>query len=376
MKELSPEAYRIVLFFLGQRRENTLFAEELAALSKDAWLSALAAAKKEQLIYPFLSSVFSYDDERPILTEEVRFLCRETMQGALVQSALFGAQAAQALELLDSLGIKLLLFKGPAVDHLLYGKGLLRPRADLDFVVEGCVDWTFLAERLQVWGYCQEDRGDYDIPEYTEGRIFSKQGAEAVPLHAHRHILNNLFLAVGDAGRVPMERVWQEARPFENYANIFSLRPEASVIFLGEHALKHDFSPLILLYEIDGLILRCGRTWEWERFVSLTGEFGLTRAVFCALMLAREFFSTPVPPDSMAVLRPKSWTRLEEIFFDKVRRHEPRTFFCYAVYLALQEGWVRKIRYFFRTIFPPRMSPRAWLLRLARGARLLLPKTY
>lgn len=369
-KDLSLEAYRIVLFFLANRQDAPVFT----ASPKEVWLSALDTVKKEQLLHPFLSSLFSYDDDHHILPEEVRLLCREAMQRVLAQSALFDALAAQALDFLDSLGMKFLLFKGPVVDHIIYGKGLLRPRADMDFVVEEGVDWDFLAERLGGWGYRQEDRGDYPIPEYTQGRVFSKQAADSIALHAHRHILNNLFLSVGRAGRVPMEKVWQEARPFENNANIFSLQPAASVIFLCEHALKHDFSPLVLLYEIDGTIRRCN-AWDWGGFVSLAQEFGLARVVSCALMLAQDLFSTPVPRDLIAALRPKSWTRLEEIFFNKVRHHEPRRFFGYTVYLALQEGWTCKMRYLFRTIFPQGMTLRAWLSRLVRGARLFSPKS-
>lgn len=215
----------------------------------------------------------------------------------------------QAEEILSR--VEALPLKGLHLAHRLYPSPSLRDMGDLDLLVRR----SRLGEadtQLRRLGYVPErapdpaDGGSLHAVEYWRDA--------SMPVHLHWHVLNgslpNFML------RVDLDEIWREAREGV-------LAPHHLVVTLAEHALKHSYSTLIHLTDLE---LAC-RGADWDRVEDVARRWGLEGAVHYGLLLLRDLAGVRSPgldhfrdvrPDwagraFLALLRRRRWDGLSAL---------------------------------------------------------------
>ena len=288
------------------------------------WDYLIEKAKSEGVFYPFYKNLISPDIACDTIPQEFRDKFRQMYLSHIAQSENFISQVTSLLDRLDALKIKILLFKGPTIDSLIYD-GFYRPRIDLDIVVKD-----------------------------EDSLVVKKALADGDPLraHIHSHLINNTWLSADNAlAAVNMEKIWQETAMFKNYKNIFTLRPEMNILFLCEHAVKHDVDQLVFLYEIDRLIRFYGIRFDWRKFVALAEELGLGRIVYYGLYFTKEMLSGDIPDEILSRLKPENFTIGERSFIANTMNRKITRYSAYCVYLAARKGMMKKVRFLFKMAF-------------------------
>ncbi|HNQ50582.1 MAG TPA: nucleotidyltransferase family protein [Candidatus Omnitrophota bacterium] len=330
------------------------------------WRDVLDAAVREGVFYPFYKGLLASDPWRSIIPESIRERYRQTYYLHAAKSSVFMLQVSRVLSCLESRTIDVLLFKGPTVDSCIYDD-YWRPRLDIDIAVKPA-DMPVLEQALRDSGYtAPEGAGDYPIPEYLNSRLFTPVADELVPVHVHRHLVNNMFLTVDGFLQARMEAVWQQAQPFKDYRRIYTLSPEMNIVYLCEHGLKHDLDQMAYLYEISCMLIYYGKRFDWEKFLVLTRLSGLSRVVYCGLFLAKEMFGIDVPDKAIEAVAPARMSAGERTFLNNALALKHARYGAYPVYCALRKGTLKQIYFMFRTIFPPGFGLKGYLARIQRA---------
>lgn len=308
-------------------------------------------------LYPLLCALVPVDQRQALQ----RLYYAHLAAGEEYRAAIMPVLAA-----LEAAAVPALVFKGPAVDALAYADGYVRPRLDLDIAVRD-EHSSGLETALAGLGYvpAQQSCG-YPLPEYLNSRVYRDARQTLVPVHVHRGLFNNLFLCADGYLTVSADAVWQQTRVWDGHRHLRTLSPEANLIYICDHALKHDFEQLVFLYEIERLI---GRTQQadidWKKLLYLAREWGLQQPVYCGLSLAQRVLGAAVPQEVIASLEPgdRSWTQK---FCRDVAAGRRGRYGCHGVYLAMRKGLPAKLRFVLRMLLPRGFGLRGALLRAAR----------
>jgi hypothetical protein len=243
----------------------------------------------------------------------------------------------------------------------------LRPRLDLDLAVRD-EQMAVLEKGLLGLGYePPEENTDYPLPEYLNSKLFVPRSDGLMPLHIHKHLINNIFFIIDNALSMDMERIWEQTELFKDYNYISMLKPEINIIYLCEHGLKHDFEQMVFLYEIEALIRHYQEILDWKKLVASAKDFGLARVVYYGLYFVKELLSADIPEEVIEALKPERFTLGEKIFVKNILSGNNRRYSSYPVYLAMRKGFSKKTLFLFRTFFPPGFAIKGCLSRLARS---------
>ena len=169
--------------------------------------------------------------------------------------------------------------KGLHLAHRLYPAPGLRDMGDLDLLVRRC-RLREADAALRKLGY----RPEFD-PEQVDGGTlnaveYDRDGA--MPVHLHWHVSNASLPHF--MYRVDIDEIWREAREG-------MLAPHHLLVTLCEHALKHSYSHLIHLTDIE----LAARGVDWPAAVDAARRWGLERAVYYALVLLRDLMERESP---------------------------------------------------------------------------------
>lgn len=251
--------------------------------------------------------------------------------------------------------IKVILLKGEALLGAVNDDVGLRRLAEIDILVKR-KDFSELKGYLSSRGYRFTEN---IIPSSDIGYINAVMGMTDVKfwpaIHLHWHLVNNSFPSFMFAPRIDIDQIWNEVQPLDGYDNALKMAPHHQLIYLSEHSLKHSFWKPFHLSDIDILIRRSKDSLIWDRVISEANKFNMRRTVYYALFFTSKILGTKIPNDVIEELKPRRITLLERRFISKVldRRQQPDS--SYSVYLAMNERLSDKIKFIYRTLFPPRI---------------------
>jgi ribosomal protein S18 acetylase RimI-like enzyme len=349
--------------------EHRFFASPILSVlmkGNPDWSSVLDSAVREGVFYPLYRSLTVADGHGTLIPADLAERFRQLYYLHISKSEQLLFQVERILDRIESGNIPVLLFKGAAIDSFIYD-GYLRQRLDLDIAVRDG-DMPALEKVLADLGYTQiQSDKDYPIPEYLNSRLFTTTSDSLIPVHVHRHLINNMFLTVDNTLSMDMEKVWEETERFKKFRNIFILNPECNIIFLCEHALKHDCDQLIFLYEIERSICCYRERLDWEKLITMAEAFRLSRAVYYGLYFVEETLSADIPKEVMERLKPARFTFGERKFIKNTLKKQHRRYASYPVYLAMRTGLLKKAYFMFRTLIPPGFTLKGYLMRLRRS---------
>lgn len=326
------------------------------SLSSVPWSILLESAKKEGVLHPFFS----------VSPEQVRREHKDIYYSYAAQGIHDLESIKRVLGTLEQAGVQAVVLKGWSVDSLIYSQGFYRPRADLDLVVKKR-DRRLFQEAVGVLGYRPYiDKKGQAVPESSLSSLYVGADVITLPIHLHYAFFNNYYLSIGGHASILEERLWENAQPFGDYRNIFVMSPEMQLVFLCEHALKHNYDELVLLYELDRWV-RLNPGLDWKKVKDFAQTLDFSSFVYYSLFFASRIFSTPVPQETLVSLVPARMTSSERLFVRDTLAFRRKVRASYAVYLARQKGFLKKTEFLWKTVFPPGFGFSDSLRRVRQG---------
>lgn len=283
---------------------------------------------------------------------------------------------------------KVILLKGEAILNAVNENEGPRRLVEIDILIKR-EDFLFLRSRLSKAGYRFPEN---IMPSSGVGYINSVMGISGLKsypaIHLHWHTVNNSFPSYMFASRIDIAEIWREAKPVQGWPdNILAMAPHHQLIYLSEHGLKHSFEKAKDLRDIYNLITDkkvYPLGLDWERVASDAKKFNLGRAVYYGLYFTSEILGAKIPQGVLEELKPAKFTSLERRFIKSVSEKRQDADSSYVVYLAMNESVPAKMKFIFRTFFPPRkamgdmqdiaaskIGPASYLDRIARGIRAI-----
>ena len=130
------------------------------------------------------------------------------------------------------------------------------------------------------------------------------------------------------------------------------MSPIHQIIYYAFHHFKHSFDRLIRLHDLDLTIRYYEDSFHWSEVLDEARRFNLTRTFYYPLQVARQMLSTPIPDPIIEGLRPRKLTFLERRMLQCLQRGGKPIYGHLTVYLALQKGPYKKLRFLYRCFFP------------------------
>jgi len=291
-------------------------------------------------------------NDNDLLPQEYLEELRREYFSTLAQHKYCFRELARCLKAMD---VPVILLKGAALLPAVYNDLGGRPLLDFDILIHRR-DLDKVTGRLVDLGY--KSHGAYG--PHVNSVSFISHEETVLPLEVHWHIENAMF---PNFEMFKIERMWQAALPVKlavSEANLIEdcqvliFAPHHQLLHLTVHALRHHYDRLLLLYDIHKVIGHYGEGLDWETLVREAKEFHLTRPLFYGLYLTKLLMHTDVPQHVLDRLRPLSLGLEEKAFVYFINRGIRKPGLQYLVYFPMNQGVINKIRFLWRTFFPPR----------------------
>ena len=247
-----------------------------------------------------------------------------------------------------------IVLKGAALLSSVYEDFGLRMLGDVDILVKPA-DVPKINKVLSQSGY-QSDHtlSFYRVTNYLNSLVYGKNGSPLL-LHLHWHLINNALPNYIYAEKINMDKLWKEAIPLKiRESDALCLAPHHQLLHLSEHAMKHSYNTLIHVWDIHQMINHGKEKLDWEMICVEAEEFQLKGPLFYSLWLSKEYFGTRVPQGILEFLRPRHKGVGEKIFSGLLRQGKRREKLCWLFYFSHISTVQKKIKFVFRTLFPPR----------------------
>jgi len=216
-------------------------------------------------------------------------------------SDLYTCQAGDVIAGLREDGITAVLLKDPRG----FARAELRPAYDLDLLVPAH-QLSDCAVSLRRQGF-QPRLGP--LQERLLGResSWSRQvGSTRISIDLHWHILDS-YRPRRD--QIDLQALFDEASPVPvNGLMLPVLSLEHHLLLVCLHACEHELrfpSRLVTWLDISETIRTFETTLDWDRFVTLTHDFGATNEVYTGLRVAETLLAVKVPAHILAAVRPR-----------------------------------------------------------------------
>jgi hypothetical protein len=208
----------------------------------------------------------------------------------------------EALDVLASRRIDVMLLKGSALAYTAYGSFAERPMGDLDVLVragQARDAWLLLQERGWRWPDRESPLERYANHQHLPPLAGASGGEAVLEVHA-------ALLPGGHPFRWPIEDLWAEAREVSVGGRRFLVPyPVHQLLHVCLHfAWSHEmrWGSWRMLRDVGALMRRGGISWD--RFVELSRDAGAATCCYWTLRLARNLTGAGVPDEVLQALRP------------------------------------------------------------------------
>lgn len=252
-------------------------------------------------------------------------------------------------------GIKFLLFKGLALAADAYRDLGLRSCGDLDILIK-IEDIPKADAALRQLGY----NNNFDIKKlsavnfnnYRNSFFYLNHNKQKAPAHIYWHLIN-LVPYDKTTSSLDMDTIWDEAQPIKiGDISLLTFSRCHQIIYLSMHALNHGFYPLILLCDLNEILRREGGQLDWDKLISQSYNFGLSKFVYHALYLCSGILRADVPSDVINRLRPKAISLFEKKFISRIQTGKPVFKEGWLASFGMNETLPGRISFLRRALFP------------------------
>ena len=242
---------------------------------------------------------------------------RDQLRVAYLRSNVANWLAFQELDcLLEMFGreqIPVVVLKGGALAHALYGDPALRPMMDLDLLMPSSYQMR-VSDLLAQQGYSSPTELAKGFGErFSNYQGFERGGNRPSHLEIHWHLFKSPYYCE----RIPIDWFWDRTMEISiggARARVFD--PNAQLVHLCAHfALHHQAARLLWSYDIARFLTRYGSKLDWSQVIDAAKRFGLSQAIELSLARVVETWQIPLPADVFQRLRAARPTLGQRIAF-------------------------------------------------------------
>lgn len=361
-----------------------------AACSEVASQQDLALLLQQSIDWKILLDLADHHGVQPLLcqrlssmaefipADEMRAL-EQNYQTNLHKAMLLSLELIRIYDLLASLGLKVLAYKGLALAQTVYGDIALRHAGDIDILIRAS-DFSRIRDAVQELGYTPHA----PVPEAQE-RAYLKSGYECAFDGIAGPNLLELQWAIQPrfyAADYDMDGLFRRAVTVPVAGRIMQTPcAEDLYIILSLHAAKHVWGRLIWLCDLARLMNL--PTINWTLIAERAKDLSIVRILRVGMLLANRMLGAPIPAAAEASLPQDAAAQAfaEEIEPSITREtlFNVESFEYFRLMLRLREAKSNRLRFLMRLIFTP--GPGEWeaiqlpallspLYRLVRLSRL------
>lgn len=230
--------------------------------------------------------------------EHIRILEERCRQNALT-SLLQLQELVKISERLRSRHIPFAVIKGQQLSRMLYGREASKESVDLDLMLPDAADLPEVMKLLEALGYTRSN-----LSSYRQGwrrKFFLLAKREVACINPVNQCAVDLHIRPGantylTAGR--FEGFFDDLRDFELEGTVLRVPPdEKYLVYLCYHGSLHQFSRLAWLTDIRAFIQTRKENPDYTKVLAIACKLRVERSLILALLLLKEYFGDPVPPD-------------------------------------------------------------------------------
>jgi Uncharacterised nucleotidyltransferase len=269
--------------------------ELLAQVSDEEWPTVIALARRHGvalLLYHRLKLLSI------ALPAEMSEALRRASRQAAVRNLDMYRELGMILSRLHERGIPVIVLKGAHLAAVVYDNIALRSMIDLDLLVKSD-DLMHAEQEVLALGCEPFDPSRVIGPDNRHFLYLPPRDGFAVEIHW------TLFPAEYPF-QVEIAGLWARAQPL-TLGNVpaLGLSLEDLMLYLCLHTADHVYNMrLKMLCDINEVLARYGPEMDWTAMSARARQWGIVRAVYVMLRLARESLEAAVPADWLAALRP------------------------------------------------------------------------
>jgi len=321
------------------------------------WKCLLNKLQRESLAPLLYSDLKKLNSNQELIHDDVITNLEEEYYSNASHNILLLKELEKILITFENKNIPVVVLKGAALLENVYLNVALRPMNDIDILVkkESLSKVNIVLKKCGYFDLCKATiKTQRTVSPYLNSKVYRKPSCEDCFLHVHWHLVNTTIPVEMYYDKIDMVKIWKEAESTSiGGAEGLILAPHHFLIHLCEHALNHFFDKLILLYDVHMFIERNRDGFDWNKFVVETLDFNLARPAYYTLYFTTKFFETQIPEYVLERLKPKKFSFGERQFVSSILNGKIPSYFPFLIYLAMNNGIFKKIKFIWRHIFPP-----------------------
>lgn len=236
--------------------------------------------------------------------------------------------------------IPLIVLKGPALIHLVYGDPGVRSMTDIDLLVRP-PDVCRLKEIVTGLRYAP-------VPFYPD--LFQK-GQTVLDLHTDP-INRSRIEARGSVIRLDQDRLWQSVCPLPGFEPLLMLGLTDQILTLSVHALKHGYQQNNWLVDIAGCIGRLQTVQGWKYLQQKARDSGAFRPLALTLFVLKNRLDEELPAPASSIQNEFRPDLLERLLMDMALESDMLQLLEPLTLLRTLKGTRKKVTCLLEMAFP------------------------
>ena len=207
------------------------------------------------------------------------------------KNMLMSAELVKLMRFFDSVNIKTLPFKGPALAQIAYGDITLRQFGDLDIFIKR-QDFHTIAAEMQKRGYTPL----YPIEEYAGDKVLFELNNDC-PFYDKRSLAVEIHWDFFKKLALPTVKLhpWEHTRTVTLNSHSFTtLSHETHLLYHSLHGSKHLWERFIWIVDIDRFIRNVPEI-DWDKVLRMSEALGARKMFLLGPALAIHYLGTPLP---------------------------------------------------------------------------------
>jgi hypothetical protein len=356
----TEDKFILKLLFEPEKLKSILPDQEAATIPPENdpdWTNLVEKARQEGVSAVLFHNIVKHHLEDLVPQDSYGDLSNHCYANMKRNMSIIG-ELREVLATFQEAGIPCIVLKGIALAELVYPSIDMRGMSDVDILLKK-EDLFTVDEHLSSHGYTSTDSTVTKAIHNPSGYLASleyRKNASPLNLHVHWHIVNTSVPATMFVEQIDINRLWEHSAVTSVAdSHALMLRPEHMIIYLCEHALRvgHSFDRLILICDIFYAIKAFERIIDWAFVSEESRRFGLSRFVYYGLSIVKHYTSLGIPDECIAKLRPPDISFGEKLFLRLQLNNRRIRGSSYFIYLAMNRRLSDKVRFIFRTFFPP-----------------------
>jgi Uncharacterised nucleotidyltransferase len=258
---------------------------------------------------PIICAYFSQHELTQLVGRKTAKKILELQRTEMLQNLFLERELQNVLRTFKEAGIRLLLFKGPALAYTVYPQPHLRTYHDIDALIHPD-DLSRAHDVLTQVGYTfYEEFETNAVDSERSGYNYILKRADSwlevlIELHTafHASEIGTIF---------NVEALWERAQAISVLGEpTLTLGTVDHLLYLCWHYRFHGFTRLLWLYDLVVMLRATGTQLDWNEVVRTAQEQHLVATLYYCLSWCRDLFDVAIPAEIHAKLRPPLLSRV------------------------------------------------------------------